>query len=114
MPEIDQPTRHRINFDEHPNPPYCQVNWPETTVSVCLEQVTEGASVWSRREPADPVAITVSLTDDRLQTVGPRAVALRLPAGDPPDPGTYELVAELTHDGETVQWPPTPRRVTFK
>jgi len=42
-------------------------------------------------------------------------VELRLPAGVPPEPGVYEIVAEVGHDGgETAQWPPTPRRVTFE
>jgi len=117
MPEsISEPTLLQINCADCPLAPGLRFDLLDLHVSATLREAETETSVW-REQPRDDVTeITLSSADDpdRLQLRRPRIVELRLPAGVPPEPGVYEIVLELSHDGTTVQWPAEPRRVTFK
>jgi len=115
MPEsIAEPTHLRIDCADCPVAPGLRFDRLDLQGSVTLREADAAASVW-REESGDATKITASLSDVRVRLLRPRVVELRLPAGVPPEPGVYEIVAELGHDnGETVYWPPTPRRVEFE
>ena len=105
----------RIDGEDCPVAPVLRVDRLDLQGSVTLREADAAASVWREEAAGDATEITVSLSDVRVRLLRPRVVELRLPAGVPPEPGVYEIVVELGHDnGETVQWPPTPRRVTFE
>jgi len=111
---IAEPTHLRIDCSECPLAPGLRFDRLDIRATVTLREAEAETSVWREQGHADPTEMTVSSADDRVQIQRPRVVALRLPAGDPPEPGVYEVVAELTHDGATVQWPAEPRRVRFE
>jgi len=115
MPEpVDELTTLRIDCEDCPVAPGLRFDRLDLQGSVTLREADAAASVW-REESGDATEISVSLSDVRVRLLRPRVVELRLPAGVPPEPGVYEIVAEVGHDGgETAQWPPTPRRVTFE
>jgi uncharacterized protein (DUF2267 family) len=110
---IAEPTRLRIDCAECPLAPGLRFDLLDMQATVTLREAEAATSVWREAAATDATEMTVSSADDRLQIQRPRVVALRLPAGEPPEPGVYEVVAELTHDGATVHWPAEPRRVTF-
>lgn len=111
---INEPTTLRMDCAECPLAPGLRFDMLDLAVSMTLQQVTDGTTVWRRGELSDPVEITVSLADDKLRLRRPRAVELRLPAGEPSEPGTYKLVGEMAHDSETVRWPAEPERIEFE
>jgi len=115
MPEsVDELTTLRIDCADCPVAPGLRFDRLDIHGSVTLREADAATSVW-REQASDVTEISVSLSDVRVRLLRPRVVELRLPAGVPPEPGVYDLVAELGHDGgETIQWPPTPRRVTFE
>jgi len=110
---IDEPTTLRINCTDCPLAPGLRFDRLDIQGSVTLREADAATSVW-REQVSDVIEITVSLSDVRVRLLRPRVVEWRLSAGVPPEPGVYGLVAELTHDGETVQWPAEPRRVAFE
>jgi len=110
---IAEPTRLRIDCAGCPLAPGLRFDLLDMQATVTLRDAEAATSVWREQAHDDATEMAVSSADDRVQIQRPRVVALRLPAGEPPEPGTYELVAELAHDGATVQWPAEPRRVTF-
>jgi len=115
MPEsIAEPTRLRIDCADCPLAPGLRFDRLDIGATVTLREAEAATSVWREQTNTDATEMTVSSADERVQLQRPRIVALRVPAGEPPDPGTYELVAELSYDGETVRWPADPRRVTFE
>jgi len=116
MPEsVDELTTVRIDCEDCPVAPGLRFDRLDLQGSVTLREADAAASVWREEAAADATEITASLSDVRVRLLRPRVVELRLPAGVPPEPGVYEIVAEVGHDGgETAQWPPTPRRVTFE
>jgi len=113
MPEsVDELTTLRIDCADCPVAPGLRFDRLDLQGSVTLREADAATSVW-REQASDVTEISVSLSDVRVRLLRPRVVELRLSAGEPPEPGTYEIVGELTHDGETVQWPVEPRQVTF-
>lgn len=114
MPEsVDELTTLRIDCEDCPLAPGLRFDRLDLQGTVTLREADAATSVW-REESGDATEITASLSDVRVRLLRPRVVELRLPASVPPEPGVYEIVAELGHDDETVQWLPTPRRVTFE
>jgi len=110
---IADPTTLRIDCADCPLAPGLRFDLLDMQATVTLREAEAATSVWREQASADATEMTVSSADDRLQIQRPRVVELRLPAGEPPEPGVYEVVAELSYDGETVRWPAEPRRVTF-
>ena len=113
---VDELTTLRIDCEGCPIAPGRRFDRLDMQASVTLREAEAATSVWRDQPADDGTEITVSSADDpdRLQLRRPRVVELRVPAGEPPEPGVYEMVVELVHDGDTVQWPPTPQRVEFK
>jgi len=111
---IADPTTLGIDCADCPLAPGLRFDRLDIGATVTLREAEAATSVWREQAHDDATEMTVSSADGQVQLQRPRVVALRLPAGEPPDPGTYELVAELSHDGDTVQWPADPRRVTFE
>jgi hypothetical protein len=113
---VAAPTTLRIDCADCPLAPGLRFDLLDIRASVTLREAEAATSVWREQTHDDATEMTVSSADDpdQLQIQRPRVVALRLPAGEPPEPGVYEVVAELTHDGATVQWPVEPRQVTFE
>jgi len=115
MPEsVDELTTLRIDCEDCPVAPGLRFDRLDLQGSVTLREADAAASVWREQAHDDATEMTVSSADERVQIQRPRVVALQLPAGEPPEPGVYEVVAELSYDGATVQWPAEPRRVTFE
>jgi hypothetical protein len=113
MPEsIAEPTHLRIDCADCPLASGLRFDLLDIRASVTLREAA--TSVWREQAHDDATEMTVSSADERVQIQRPRVVALQLPAGEPPEPGVYEVVAELSYDGATVQWPAEPRRVTFE
>jgi hypothetical protein len=115
---IAESTRLRIDCADCPLVPGLRFDLLDIQASVTLREAETETSVW-REQPRDDVTeITISSEDnrdrDRLQIQRPRVVTLRVPAGEPPEPGVYEIILKLTHDDETVRWPAEPLRVTFE
>jgi hypothetical protein len=113
---IAEPTRLRIDCADCPLAPGLRFDRLDIRASVTLREAETETSVWREQANADATEITLSSADesDRLHLRRPRIVELQLPAGVPPEPGVYEIVLELSHDGATVQWPAEPRRVSFE
>ena len=115
MPEsVDELTTLRIDCEGCPIAPGRRCARLDMQATVTLREADAATSVWRDQPADDGTEMTVSSDDERLHLQRPRVLALRVPAGVPAEPGVYEMVAELTHDGDTVQWPPTPQRVEFK
>jgi hypothetical protein len=113
---IADPTRLRIDCADCPLAPGLRFDLLDIRASAILREAETETSVWREQPRDDGTEITLSSADesDRLTLRRPRIVELRLPAGEPPEPGVYEIVLELSHDNATVQWPLEPRRVTFE
>jgi len=113
---IADPTRLRIDCADCPLAPGLRFDLLDIRASAILREAETETSVWREQPRDDGTEITLSSADEseQLQLRRPRIVALRLPAGVPPEPGVYEIVVELSHNGATVQWPAEPRRVTFE
>jgi hypothetical protein len=113
---IAEPALLRIDCADCPLAPGLRFDLLDIQASAILREAETERSVWREQPRDDTTEITLSSADDpdRLHLRRPRIVELRLPAGVPPEPGVYEIVLELSHDGATVQWPAEPRRVTFE
>jgi len=113
---IAEPTRLRIDCADCPLAPGLRFDRLDIRASVTLREAETETSVWREQPPDDGTEITLSSADesDRLTLRRPRIVELWLPAGEPSEPGVYEVLLDLTHDDTSVQWPAEPRRVTFE
>lgn len=111
---INESTILRLDCDNCPIAPGLRFDRLDIEVLVTIEKTSESVSnVWEQGSSDDGSEIELSHTDERVQLSRPRIVKVRLPVGEPPEAGTYELFVDLSYNNETVRWPSEPRQIEF-